>query len=316
MRVYVYSLALCLASAGYLAAQPAPGLAAPPVPPQAPQPARGSYGGPFTLAYEAPHAGGSYLGVHLAEIDAGRAKELGMAAARGAEITNVQRESPAGEAGLQRGDVVLEFNGETVVGVEHFVRLVRETPVGREAPIKVLRAGSEVNLTAKIGPRESAAHSTFKFCNDSEADCAEFQIPQFNFRSFDFDFPRPTFVTKNRRLGVEMEEIDGPLAQYFGVKEGILVRSVDGGSAAGLAGLQAGDVVVSVAGKPVRKVKDVSGSLRTARGDKVAIEVMRNKAKHTLQLVAQRGSPVQKQQRVLLPKPFVRQIVAPAGQSF
>jgi hypothetical protein len=51
----------------------------------------------------------------------------------------------------------------------------------------------------------------FKFCNDSEADCTEFQIPQFNFRSFDFDFPRPTFVTKNRRLGVEMEEIDGQL---------------------------------------------------------------------------------------------------------
>ena len=311
MRVYVYSLALCLASAGYLAAQPAPGLAAPPVPPQAPQPARG-----FTLAYEAPRAGGSYLGVGLAEIDAARAKELGMAAPRGAEITNVQRESPAGEAGLQRGDVVLEFNGETVVGVEHFVRLVRETPVGREAPIKVLRAGSEVNLTAKIGSRESAAHSLFKFCNDSEEDCAEFQIPQFNFRSFDFDFPRPTFVTKNRGLGVEMEELGGQFAQYFGVKEGVLVRSVDPGSAAGRAGLQAGDVVVSVAGKPVNKVKDVRGSLRTAQGDKVAIEVMRNKAKRTLQLEARQEAPIQKQKSVLLPKPFVRQIVAPAGQSF
>jgi serine protease Do len=202
------------------------------------------------------------------------------------------------------------------VGVEHFVRLVRETPVGRQAPIKVLRAGSEVNLTARIGPRESAAHSLFKFCSDSEADCAEFQIPQFNFRSFDFDLPRPAFVSKNRRLGLEMEDLDGQLAQYFGVKEGILVRSVDGGSAAGLAGLQAGDVVVSVAGKPVQKVKDVSGSLRTAQGDKVAIEIMRNKAKHTLQLVAQQKAAVQKQKSVAAPKQFVRQIVAPAGQSF
>jgi serine protease Do len=316
MRVYVYSFALCLAAVGHLAAQqPAPE-PAPPVPPRAPQPAQGPFAGPFTLAYEAPRAGGSYLGVGLAEIDAARAKELGLAEPRGAEITNVQRETPAAEAGLQRGDVVLEFNGQTVVGVEHFVRLVRETPVGREAPIKVLRAGAELNLTARIGPRKSSARPTFKFCNDSEADCAEFQIPQFNFRSFDFDIPRPAFVSKNRGLGVEMEDIDGQLAQYFGVKEGILVRSVDNGSAAGLAGLQAGDVVVSVAGKPVQKVKDVSGSLRTAQGDKVAIEVMRNKAKHTLQLVPRREGAVQKQKGVLAPKPFVRQIMAPAGQSF
>ena len=71
MRVYVHSFVLCLASVGYLAAQqPAPGLPAPPVPPEAPQPARGPYAAPFKLAYEGPRAGGSYLGVGLAEIDA------------------------------------------------------------------------------------------------------------------------------------------------------------------------------------------------------------------------------------------------------
>src|SRR6266498_480139 len=75
---------------------------------------------------------GSYLGIGVADIDTERAKALNLKEERGAEVTSVDPEGPAGKAGLKEGDVVLEYNGQRVEGTEQFVRMVRETPPGRQ----------------------------------------------------------------------------------------------------------------------------------------------------------------------------------------
>jgi serine protease Do len=54
----------------------------------------------------------------------------------GVEITRLEEDSPASKAGLKIGDVVLEYNGQRVEGTEQFVRLVKETPVGRQVKSK------------------------------------------------------------------------------------------------------------------------------------------------------------------------------------
>src|SRR5579864_4276068 len=82
--------------------------------------------------YHPAMGGGSYLGVNLAEIDSARAKELKLKEPSGVEITRVEEASPAEKAGLKPNDVVLEYNGQRVEGMEQFGRLVRETPGGRE----------------------------------------------------------------------------------------------------------------------------------------------------------------------------------------
>jgi serine protease Do len=287
MEIFMQLRTLCLTvflfPACHLMAQPAP-----PVPAPAPAPGpQWGRGVPFEFFYEGPRVGGSYLGVGLGEIDEARAKNLGLPEPAGVEVTNVDSKSPADAAGIQRGDVILEFGGQKVVGGEHFIRLVRETPVGRKVAMKVFRGGSSLNLTAAIGRRDSPSvpHvSIFGHCEDGQENCIDIQIPKFNFRSLDFDIPRPNFVVKNRGLGVEMEEIDGQLAEHFGVKEGVLLRSVDADSPASKAGLLAGDVLVSIAGKPVQDVKDVRNALHSAQAGAIALEVMRNKSKRTLQL--------------------------------
>ena len=86
-------------------------------------------------------AGGSYLGVNLAEIDGTRAKELKLKETTGVEITRVEEGSPAEKAGLKPNDVVLEYNGQRVEGMEQFGRLVRETPGGREVKLVISRNG-------------------------------------------------------------------------------------------------------------------------------------------------------------------------------
>ena len=83
----------------------------------------------------------SYLGIGVVDVDAERAKALNLKEERGAEIKSVAEDSPAAKAGLKEGDVVLEYNQERVEGMEQLVRLVRETPPGRQVALSVWRNG-------------------------------------------------------------------------------------------------------------------------------------------------------------------------------
>src|SRR5271169_6357988 len=75
-------------------------------------------------------SGGSFLGVGVAEITSDRARALNLKEEAGVEVTRVDEDSPAAKAGVQRGDVILEFNGQRVDGIEQLQRLIRETPAG------------------------------------------------------------------------------------------------------------------------------------------------------------------------------------------
>jgi serine protease Do len=74
---------------------------------------------------------------------------------------------------------------------------------------------------------------------------------------------------------VEAESIDGQLAQYFGVNEGVLVRTVMKGSPAEKAGVKAGDVIVRVDEAKVATPSEISAHLRAARGKPLPVAIMR-----------------------------------------
>src|SRR6478609_1739069 len=98
---------------------------------------------------------GSYLGVGIQEITAERAKALKLREEAGVEVTRVAPDSPAAKAGLKEGDVVLQYNGTKVEGLEQLSRLVRETPVGREAKLDIFRNGAPMTIMAKVGEHPS-----------------------------------------------------------------------------------------------------------------------------------------------------------------
>src|SRR4051794_30304129 len=76
-------------------------------------------------------AGGtSFIGVMVQEIDSDRAKALKLRDEAGVEVTRVETDSPAEKGGLKVGDVVMQYNGQRVEGMEQFSRMVRETPAG------------------------------------------------------------------------------------------------------------------------------------------------------------------------------------------
>lgn len=204
-------------------------------------------------------AAGSYLGIGIQEITPERARVLKLRDEAGVEVTRVSPESPAERAGLRTGDVVLQYNGVKVEGIEHLSRLVRETPAGRDARLEISRDGSPQTIAVKIGQRPPLAG--FPGGLGSRAP----------------DVPRPLPGILSPMLGVEAEPVMGQLAQYFGVSEGVLVRSVMKGSPAERAGIKAGDVVVRVDDLKVATPAEITGRLRSTRNRSVGVALVRDR---------------------------------------
>jgi serine protease Do len=235
---------------------------------------------------------GSYLGIGVQEIDAARAKDLKLPEESGVEVTAVVEDSPAAKAGLKEHDAVLQFNGERVAGVEQFVRMVRQTPPGRQVKLLIRRGGADqtiaVTLAKRDFPREMQRFGEqmgrqfgpgSKFQRDmeklqEELGSHDWQIP---------DMPEGPMGWRSTTSGIEAESLSGQLAGFFGVKQGVLVRAVTKGSAAEKAGIQAGDVITKVGATDVTRPNEVSRLIRqTESGGTVPVTVFRNKQQLTL----------------------------------
>lgn len=260
-----FPVAASLLAAG-LAAQDAP---APPEPPRPPE-----------VVVNTLVAGSrSYLGVGVREVDAEIARQKKLPEERGVEITSVAEDSPAEKAGLKKGDVVLEFNGQPVQGVQQFIRLVRETPVGRSVTLKISRDGAIQTLTATIG--------TCRNCGPLGA-FGSIELPDL--QAWSFDLPSVYTGWRSGVLGIEAEALGSQLAEFFGVKEGVLVRSVKPDSPAARAGLRAGDVIIKAGETRVAKPRDVSRALRAASRS-LQLTIVRDKRETTVTVTLDR--PVQ-----------------------
>lgn len=235
---------------------------------------------PSTQGIWQTQSSGSYLGVGVVEVNQEIASRLGLSEPHGVEVASVARRSPAQDAGLQKGDVITTYRGERVEGVEHFARLVRETRAGRNVAMTVYSDSGERQVEAAVAERTVKRRSSTWF--DCEGENCGVRIPAIRLKDFDFDIPRPHMSVRNRMLGAQLEEIDGQLAEYFGVEKGVLVRSVEEGSPAGKAGLKAGDVIVSVGGVEIQRTGAVRRALAKADSEEIEIAVHRNKSRQTL----------------------------------
>ena len=262
--------AACLAA--WLALPALVAQTAPPQPPQPPQPPSSGRAAGRMMARETP-----YLGIGVQDIDTERAKALKLNEVRGVEVTSVMPDSPAAKAGFKEGEVVLEFNSEKVQGGEQLTRLVHETPVGRQVKIGVWRNGVIETLTATVEARKEAmmGGQGWPMGNLNLP-----QIPPMPPMPPMPDMPRMLMIDRNGMLGIEGESLgqEAQLAEFFGVKDGVLVKSVIRNSAAEKAGIKAGDVIVRVGDTKVNSTREISGALRTLRQQKTfTVTVVRNK---------------------------------------
>jgi serine protease Do len=241
--------------------------------------------------------GGPRLGVQIRDITAEDVAKLKLAGPNGVIVDEVVKESAAEKAGVKAGDIVVQFDGENVRSTQQFTRLVRETVAGRTVKMAVLRDGKRVELSAA----PAMASETFNVTIDDEkmkemekqlGETGE-KMRQFHWQgrtpmpvpvpeggAMQFFGDRGTgnffFSAGRGRLGVTVQDLTPELAGYFGVKDGLLVNSVQADSPAAKAGIKAGDVIGTVNGKAVTTSAELIEELADKDGD-VTIGVTRDK---------------------------------------
>jgi len=218
-------------------------------------------------------ASGGYLGIGGLDISPERAKALNLKEERGVEVSSLAEDGPAAKAGIKDGDVVLEFSGQPVQGTAQFQRLVRETPAGRQVKITVWRGGTAQTLTATVGENK---RTTVMAPEDGSWN---FSMPEIHAMP-NIEIPRFQMSSQNPMLGIVGEPLsqEDQLADFFGVQDGVLVRSVKKGSAAEKAGIKAGDVITKVDDSKVASSTEITRALRGLKSKKTfGVTVMRNR---------------------------------------
>ena len=230
---------------------------------------------------------GSWLGVETNEVTAEHVKELKLPAERGVLLGKIVPDSPAAKAGLKERDVITELNGQGVEGTAQFRRMIREIPAGRMVQLTVLREGKAQNITVTLGKQELPRAGGMMRIPSPGA--FSIRVPSVeglpevaelgDLNSFGIaGLGQP-------RLGIDAEDLQGDLGTYFGAPEGegVLVRRVFSDSPAAKAGLKAGDVITSVNGKPVRRVRELREELKGPTEEKsLKVGLLRNKNQMTL----------------------------------
>jgi serine protease Do len=253
-----------------------------PQPPASPSPARG-----HSTAIRVPGRRG-YLGVGVVEVTESRAQALKLKDDSGVEVKRVDENSPAAKAGLHENDVILEVDGKKVNDVGQFIHMISDAEPGTKLALTVWRSGATLTLTATV---EARPNQLFAFGFPDGANMPQMppmpQMPNFGWDGDTFS----VMPGGAPLVGFEGETLTPQLAEYFGVKEGVLVRTVAPRMPAEKAGFKAGDVVTKVNGTPVTSPREISSLVRTARKGKVAFTIVRNKREQVLEVeIAERKS--------------------------
>lgn len=200
-----------------------------------------------------------WLGVRIQTVTDELAEGLGMDQPRGALVAGVTDNSPAGDAGIKSGDVIVEFNGHEIDEMRALPRIVAETAVGKTVPVKVWRKGELQSFDVELGELEKA---------EKELTMTEPTAPAEQSQS------------TVGALGLKLSPITEALAGEFGIdrETGAVVTEVDPDSSAAEKGLRPGDVIIEVNQEEVSNPGDVAAqveAVKEADGRSVLLLVQR-----------------------------------------
>jgi membrane-associated protease RseP (regulator of RpoE activity) len=278
---------------------PAPQIAQqPPEPPEVPEPPEPPEPpeAPDTAQVFVLNDGSVHLGVTLGDITMQKAQELKLPGVAGAIVTSVQKDSAAATAGLEKGDVILEFDGIRVRSSAELRRLIRETPAGRTVAIRIIRDGKTHVLNAKL----EASPNRFTYnMPDVRIPPMNFKIPKIYVPPMDYDGFPFSLDWRRATLGISGDDLTPQLAQFFGVKQGrgVLISEVTLGGPGDKAGLKAGDVIIQVDGQPVKGVEELRHALNdnfTGDTRKVNLTIIRDRHEQNLSAELTRSQPPEK----------------------
>jgi serine protease Do len=191
-----------------------------------------------------------WLGVRAQDVSPALAASLGLSRSPSemAMVTGVTESSPAAEAGIRPGDVILAFNGKAVPRSHDFPSIVADIPPGQKITLKIARDKKEQTVGVKIG----------ELPDDSD--------------------PNQQMEARDPELGLRVQRITPEAARRLGLSsaKGVLVMEVQPGSPADQVGIEPADVIREINQRPVSNVKDFERATRQGRhGDRILLLVQR-----------------------------------------
>ncbi len=166
------------------------------------------------------------------------ADSLGLAAAKGALVAEVQKDAPAAEAGLKSGDVILGVDGESVDGPRELARKIAALSPEAKADLSIWHEGSQKTISVKLGTLPSDKEAKVETNNSDTAELRNFGL---------------SLASASSVPGAG--------------KEGVIITEVDLDGAAAQKGLKAGDIILEVGGKAVSQPAEVRTALSEAKKD-------------------------------------------------
>ena len=185
---------------------------------------------------EKGHVTRGWLGVSIQEVTPELAKSFALKEKKGALVAQVVSGSPAEKAGIEQGDVIVEFDGKEVASSKDVPLIVSSTPVGKSVTIKLLRNGKVLDRQVKVGEMEEKTEMA-------------------------------KASSSHKPLGITIQNLTPEIAKGLGLKKetGVVVTRVEPGSPAANAGIQTGDVIREVDRKPIKDVDDFVQKIQKAK---------------------------------------------------
>jgi serine protease Do len=188
-----------------------------------------------------------WLGVSIQDVTPELAKSFNLKDTKGALVADLVKDSPAQKAGIERGDIIVSFDGKAITSAHELSRTVAGTAPNTKAKLEVIRSGKRQALTVQVGTMPGEAEE------ESKVVAAE--------------------------LGLSVQTLTPELAEQFEwprEEKGVLITGVEPGSAAEDGGLRRGDLIKEMDQKPVQTVDEYRRQLKKAKqGESILFLVKR-----------------------------------------
>lgn len=189
-----------------------------------------------------------WLGVRIQNVTDEMAESLGFGKARGAIVGAVTPKGPGADAGIEPGDIILEFDGKEINEKTRLSRVVGETEVGKKVKVKLWRKGKELKVDVALGEFETSSDGTSSESKDKK------EAGQSNQDALEV-------------LGLKISKITGPLSQQYKIKDdttGAVIIGISGDSPAAGA-LRPGDVVTEINQTDIKTPEELVKAVEEAK---------------------------------------------------
>lgn len=179
-----------------------------------------------------------WLGVMIQHVTPDLANRFGLERPIGALVGEVNAESPAEKAGIQPGDIIIEYNGKEISQMSQLPTMVAQTPIDTKAILTIIRNGKKKRITVTIGKLDESQTASKEAGEETE-----------------------------QELGMTVQELTPELARSLNIvkKAGLVITGVEPASNAAEAGLRPGDLILEINRTPVRTIREYQNILSKAK---------------------------------------------------